>query len=106
MNFWVKKFNDEAKKIKFERIGYTKDTTGERILDYLSAGFQFVGFVALILVFFTDITLVQATCFFVIGYTIAPTYMELSSNLIKQIAEDIIHIRINTKIGNYKEDLE
>jgi hypothetical protein len=53
------------------------------------------GFVALALVPFTEITLLQATCLFVIHYTIAPTDFDYARWLLKGLAEDMAHIRAN-----------
>lgn len=90
-------YTEECEAIKQERTTY-KLIRPRGIVGFesaLSAAFYFAAFIALILVPFTEITLLQATCLFVIHYTIAPSEVDLGEALIKGIAEDLGHIRAN-----------
>lgn len=66
--------------------------------EYLSFSFMAVGFILLIASLFTDITLLNATCFFVISYTIMPTDGDRHRSIIKGIAQDLANIRASNAI--------
>ena len=106
MNDWKSLYQEEATTIKEERASYPvnskKPNIGYKFFEYLSNLFLVCGFVALGLLFFTEITLVQATCLFVISYVIHPTDGDRYESQLKGIAEDLANIRINTTIlGKY-----
>ncbi len=102
MSDWEKNYEKEYFSIKNERESYPGGTEGEKfaykLFDKLSFVFQISGFIALTLVFFTDTTLVQATCLFVIGYVVSPSDGDRYERQIKGIVEDLGHIRLNTTI--------
>ncbi len=105
MKNWDKKFKAEAYLIKQERQHYPLSIKGEddyvlKLFEYLSVIFLGIGFLSLILTFFTKITLVQATCFFVISgillfnrHMLENTDGERYEEIIKGIAEDMGNIR-------------
>ena len=106
MSEWEKNYEKEYSSIKEEREFYPGNTEGNKfaykLFDVLSFLFQASGFIALILIFFTDITLVQATCLFVIGYVISPSDGDRYELQVKGMVEDLGHIRLNTTIiGKY-----
>lgn len=71
---------------------------GLKILDRLSTLFLFSGFAALVLVPFTAISLLHATCLFVIHHTLSLTDLDRAESILKGIAEDMGYIRANTTI--------
>ena len=100
MNKWDKIYKEEEQAIKEERTSYSADGEegGLKILDGLSMIFMIAGFVALVLVFFTDITLIQATCLFVIGHVVGPSDGDLYKNALKGITEDMGYMRLNLTV--------
>jgi len=98
---WDKYYQEEYTNIKNERTNYkiSNDTEiGQKIFEVLSTLFLSIGFISLILVYFTEITLLQSTCFFVIAYTLQPSDGDRYQSIIKGITEDLAHIRLNTTI--------
>jgi hypothetical protein len=93
-------FQKECEIIIEERKGYkgNKGFGSIKFFDIISTVFLFVGIIILILVPFTEISLLQATCFFVISYTLSPTDLECSAHMIKGIAEDLGNIRANISV--------
>jgi len=100
MDKWERTYKIEEEAIKEERKFYpgAGNEVGIKVLDVLSLIFLLSGFVALILIFFTDVTLVQATCLFVISYTIAPSDGDIFRQGIKGIMEDVGYIRLNITV--------
>lgn len=93
----------ESDAIKSERIAYAfEEKAGLKFFYYLSNVFMVLGFISLALVFFTEVTLVHATCFFVIGYTLTPTDVDSNRVVIKGVTEDIANIRLNTAVISKK----
>lgn len=100
MNEFEKSFEKEAEIILTERKTYPgiENNLPNKVYDYLSLIFLISGFVALILIFFTNVTLLQATCLFVISYIVKPTDTDRRELENKCMAEDLAHIRMNTTI--------
>ena len=95
---WEESFQKEAAEIANERNSYASKAQDpiKRVFDITSVIFLALGFISLIAIFFTDITLVQATCFFVISYVISPTDGDRFESMLKGIAQDLANIRANT----------
>ena len=94
-------FEKECEAIRQERETYQVErnqVAGVKILDWLSTAFLFAGFVALALTPFTGITLLEATCLFIIHYTIAPTDLDYARKPFKGMAVDLAHIRANLSV--------
>lgn len=100
MKGWSNAFDIEASAITTERLSYVSNTNGPvmRLFDILSTLFLCAGFIGLVAIFFTDITLIQTTCLFIISFIISPSDGDRFSSLIKGIAEDIAHIRANLTV--------
>lgn len=83
-----------------ERKSYPKAYINKdhKIFDFLSLIFMGLGFVSLILIYFTNITLIQATCFFIISYILKPSDTDRYKFFIKSISEDLGNIRANTAV--------
>ena len=89
----------EVELIKLERASYTfNEKAGVFIFHSISLIFTAFGFTALISIFFTNITLIDATCLFVIGYVLDPKDSEINRLAIKGMLEDIANIRLNTAV--------
>lgn len=99
---WEESFQKESSEIVTERNSYASKAQDpiKRVFDITSVVFLALGFISLIAVFFTDITLVQATCFFVISYVISPTDGDRFESMLKGIAQDLANIRANTAISS------
>ncbi|PZO83709.1 MAG: hypothetical protein DI626_08815 [Micavibrio aeruginosavorus] len=91
------KIIDERKTYKFPNLGTKK------FFEYVATGFFFFGFATLLLAFFTDLTLIHATCFFVISHVIQPTDGDRYETIVKGIAEDLANIRLNTTFLKHLE---
>jgi len=97
----------ESDAIKRERASYAfEEKPGVAFFHYLSNAFMALGFIPLALVFFTEITLIQATCFFVIGYTLTPTDVDSNRTVIKGVTEDVANIRLNTAVISKKDNVD
>ena len=108
MSKWQESYQKEAETISAERASYknSKQHLGTKIFDKLSLMFLLCGFLGLVLVPFTSVTLVQATCFFVISFVLSPTDGDRYEAMLKGISEDMANVRINTTISTktkYKE---
>ena len=99
---WEESFQKETATIATERNGYASKAQDpiKRIFDITSVVFLVLGFVSLIAMFFTDITLVQATCFFVISFVLSPTDGDRFETMLKGMAQDLANIRANTVIAS------
>jgi len=93
-------YEEECENVRQERNTYKENQRNPamKFYSWLSTFFLFVGFIALILVPFTEASLLHATCFFVISYTISPTDLDHSGQIFKGIAEDLGHIRANISV--------
>ncbi len=99
MSKWDEKHQQEVDLIIKERETYFLNEGPVLVFfEKLSFAFMTMGFIALISVFFTEITLINATCLFVISYTIMPTDGDRQRAIIKGMAEDLANIRVNTTI--------
>jgi fatty-acid desaturase len=100
MSKWQESYQKEAENIAAERAAYQNSSQriGAKIFDKLSLLFLLSGFVSLGLVAFTEVTLVQSTCFFVISFVLSPTDGDRLETMLKGMAEDLANIRINTAI--------
>ena len=100
MNKFESAIELETEKIRIERESYPagKYNASKKFFDYASLIFLASGFIALVLIFFTDVTLLQAACLFVISYVISPTDGDRYESQIKCMAEDLANIRINTTV--------
>lgn len=99
-------FEQECESIRQERSSYKlgRPKGVVKFMDILSAIFWFSGFIALALIPFTEVTLLQATCLFVIHYTIAPSEVDMAQGVIKGMAEDLGCIRANLATIRRKND--
>jgi len=98
---WDKYYQEEYTNISNERASYkiSNDTKiGQKIFEAIATLFLGIGFISLILIFFTEITLFHSTCFFVIAYTLQPSDGDRYQSIIKGVTEDLAHIRLNTTI--------
>ena len=97
MDKWENIYKEEEQAIKQERNFYSGvgNDGGIKILDGLSMIFMVAGFVALALIYFTDITLIQATCLFIISHVIAPSDGDIFRQVVKGMAEDLGYMRLN-----------
>lgn len=94
-------FENECNVIRQERANYSVwrgHLMGLKVFDWLSTAFLFAGFAALILVPFTTISLLQATCLFVIQHTLSLTDLDRAEAVFKGIAEDMANIRANINL--------
>jgi len=93
----IEAFDMECEVIRKERASYSLSRPRNivRFEGFLSAIFYFLGFIALALIPFSQITLMEATCLFVISYVIAPSEIDLGESVIKGMAEDLGYIRAN-----------
>jgi len=99
MSKWDEKYQREVDLIQKERNTYALSESPILVFfEKLSFAFMAMGFIALISVFFTDVTLINATCFFVIGYTIMPTDGDRQRAITKGMAQDLANIRASTAI--------
>lgn len=99
MNQEFNDFEKECEAIRHERNTYILPNRGaQKFLTVLSAVFFFAGFIALILIYFTNVTLLQATCLFVISYIIEPTDGDRYESMAKGIAEDLGNIRASLAV--------
>ncbi len=97
-------FAKEREIIANERSSYLFPNKGvNKFFDYLSAVFFFSGFGALLLIFFTEITLIDATCLFIISYVVQPSDGDRFEPIVKGIAEDLGNIRLNTSFLKLSE---
>ncbi len=98
---WNIYYQEEYENISNERANYKisgSTKKGQKIFEIIAALFLGMGFISLFLMFFTEITLLQATCFFVIAYTLQPSDGDRYQSIIKGVTEDLAHIRLNTTI--------
>jgi hypothetical protein len=100
MSDWEESLQKEIATISAERNGYASKAQYpiKRIFDLTSVVFLVLGFVSLIAMFFTDITLVQATCFFVISFVLSPSDGDRFETMLKGMAQDLANIRASTTI--------
>ena len=98
---WQESYQKEAEVVSAERASYknSKQHLGAKIFDKLSLIFLLCGFLSLVSVPFTGITLVQATCFFVISFALSPSDGDRYELMMKGIAEDVANLRIHTAIS-------
>ena len=90
------KFIKECEAIKLERESYKFPHKGtDKFFDLLSALFFFSGFIALFSIPFSQVTLLDATCLFVIHFAIAPSDGDRFERMAKGMAEDLGNIRAN-----------
>ena len=77
----------------------------KKFFDSMHAFFIFLGFAALIATFFTEVTVVQATCFLIIAHVISVRQMA-TNELLAEIAIDTAHTRayIATVIRSSQEN--
>lgn len=98
----MENFYDELDKQK-KLISEERDTyydvlnikKNNKIMEYISIFFFFSGFLSLALIPFTNITLIDATCLFIISHVFGPTDGELQAGLLKGLAVDLGLIRAN-----------
>lgn len=100
-------FEKECALIIRERLTYQENRPGESVAvkfyDWLSFGLLLVGILGLLLMPFTDITLLQVTCIFIISRALAPSDLDYTRPMLKGIAEDLGHVRASvTVIRNLK----
>ena len=97
-------FQEICQSIKEERGTYQPSHKGtNKFFDVLSLLFLLAGFGALIAIFFTDVTIVEATCLFVISYVVAPTDGDRYESMVKGIAEDVGFTRAHLEFLNTKK---
>lgn len=101
-------FEQECESIRQERAGYklSRPRGVVKFLDGLSTIFFFSAFIALALVPLTEVTLLDATCLFVIHYAIQPSEMDLAERMIFGMAEDLARIRASLAVIKNKKDGE
>lgn len=98
---WEDLFELEVLELKRQRFLQQRPNKNmKKFFDVISAIFLFTGFLALVASFFTKITLLDATCLFVISYVIQPSDLEIAEEQLKGIAEDLANIRLNTVISS------
>lgn len=100
MSKWSDSFLKESDSLKKEREGYPAGRFSDafRVYDVLSFLFLIAAFISLASVPFTDVTLLDATCLFVISHVVAPKEGDRFEKVFKGISEDIAHIRVNAVI--------
>lgn len=101
----MKSLQDIVSEINLEKehiAGQDKHKGVKRFFDILGAFFFFLGFGSLVATFFTEVTLVQATCFFIIGYIVKPTDGDRYESLIRGMVEDLGHIRAHLTHSSQK----
>jgi hypothetical protein len=105
MSSWEESYKKEFEVIARERETYPSklDDSVKKLFDVVSFCFLIAGFIALAAVFFTQITLVQATCFFVISFVVKPSDGDRMESLIKGMAQDLANIRISALMVSKKE---
>lgn len=101
MKNWQILFREEGKLISDDRATYEghERSVGEKFFETLAVCFLGAAFLSLPLIFFTEVTLVQSTCLFVISFVLQPTDGDRYQSQIKGIAQDLAHIRIHTVIS-------
>ncbi len=96
MNSW----EAESVAIQQERATYPGNNTGlgKKAFDYLSLIFLIAGFISLLLVYFTEITLIHSACIFVISRVLSPSDTDRYELMIKGLVEDVANIRVASTI--------
>jgi len=100
MKSWEEKYKAESVVIQQERATYSGNHTvlGKKAFDYLSLIFLIAGFISLLLVYFTEVTLIHSACIFVISRVLSPSDTDRYELMIKGLAEDVANIRIVTAV--------
>ncbi|MDI1229161.1 MAG: hypothetical protein PSY14_15890 [bacterium] len=95
-------FELECDAIRRERSTYAgggiRSENIKKFFDYLSCIFLCMGFVSLVLIFFSETTLLHATCFFVISYTLELSGADRAELALKGATEDLAHIRASLAV--------
>lgn len=100
-------FENACEAIRQERTTYAQSNPpiAIKILYIVSTVFFFAAFGALVLVPFTDVSLLQATCLFVIHYTVAPSEADLAQGAIKGATVDLANIRASLDVLRNRRDV-
>jgi len=96
---WHNEYKETQQKILAERTSYfTKNMPYIKLSEMISLVFLGIGIITLVLVYFTKVTLIQTTCFFVISYTIRPSDGYIFLYEIQCLTEDLVRIRTSLDV--------
>ncbi len=100
MRDWEEKYKEESSKVIQERSNYAKinNRLGVNIFEKLSIIFLGFGFISLLMIPFTEMTLIQSACIFIISHVLSPNDTNRYESVIKGVVEDVANIRIATTI--------
>ena len=103
MKNWNDYYTEEHDSIKNEvelreSVSKISGNFGLKFFEISSLLFLIAGFITLVMCAFTEVTLLNVTCLFVISHVLAPTDMDFAKGLLNGVSINLAVVRLNTAI--------